>query len=64
MLAWKTPYGYRRVARSATGPAHLVIYEPEAAVVRRIFDDYVAGGHSTREVTRRLNADSVPTPSG
>jgi site-specific DNA recombinase len=64
VLAWKTPYGYRRVARSATGPAHLVIYEPEAAVVRRIFDDYVAGGHSTREVTRRLNADSVPTPSG
>ena len=48
VLAWKTPYGYRRVTRSATGPAHLEIYEPEAAVVRRIFDDYVAGGHSTR----------------
>ena len=64
VLAWKTPYGYRRVARSATGPAHLEIYEPEAAVVRRIFDDYVAGGHSTREITRRLNADRVPTPTG
>jgi site-specific DNA recombinase len=64
VLAWRIPYGYRRVARSASGPAHLEIYEPEAAVVRRIFDDYVAGGHSTREITRRLNADSVPTPSG
>jgi len=32
-------------------------------VVRRIFDDYVAGGHSTREITRRLNADGVPTPT-
>ena len=32
--------------------------------MRRIFDDYVAGGHSTREITRRLNADSVPTPTG
>ena len=64
VLAWRIPYGYRRIARSATGPAHLEIYEPEAAVVRRIFDDYVAAGHSTREITRRLNADSVPTPSG
>src|SRR4051794_332271 len=54
VLAWKTPYGYRRVPRSANQPAHLEIYEPEAVVVRRIFDDYVAGGHSTREITRGL----------
>ena len=64
VLAWKTPYGYRRVPRTANQPAHLDIYEPEAVVVRRIFDDYVAGGHSTREITRRLNTDRVPTPSG
>ena len=61
---WKAPYGYRRVPRSADAPPRLEPYEPEAAVVRRIFDDYVAGGHSTREITRRLNADGVPTPTG
>ncbi|HZV25497.1 MAG TPA: recombinase family protein [Acidothermaceae bacterium] len=61
----KVPYGYRRVPRSdATGPAHLEIYEPEAQVVRRIFDDYVAGGHSIREITRRLYADGIPSPKG
>ena len=64
VISWKAPYGYRRVPRSADAPPRLEPYEPEAAVVRRIFDDYVAGGHSTREITRRLNADGVPTPTG
>ena len=44
--------------------AHLEIYEPEATVVRRIFDDRVAGGHSVREIARRLNADGIASPSG
>jgi hypothetical protein len=64
VLAWRTPYGYRRLPRDAAGPARLEIYEPEAAVVRRIFADTVAGGHSTREIARRLAADQVPTPTG
>jgi site-specific DNA recombinase len=64
VISWKAPYGYRRLPRTADGPPRLEIYEPEAAVVRRVFDDYVAGGHSTREITRRLNADGVPTPTG
>ena len=64
VLAWRAPYGYRRIARSAERPAHLEVHEPEAAVVRRIFDDYVAGGYSIREITRRLNTDSVATPTG
>jgi site-specific DNA recombinase len=64
ILAWRVPYGYRRVARTPHRPAHLEIYEPEAEVVRRIFDDYVAGGHSMRQITRRLNEDGVATPSG
>jgi site-specific DNA recombinase len=64
VISWKPPYGYRRIPRSAAGPAHLAVIEPEAAVVRRIFDDYVAGGHSMRELTRRLNADGVASPTG
>ena len=64
VTTWKTSYGYRRVARSAaTGPAHLQIYEPEAAVVRRIFTDR-AGGTTVREICRGLNADQVPSPTG
>jgi site-specific DNA recombinase len=64
VLAWRTPYGYRRVPRDASGPARLEVFEPEAAVVRRIFDDYVSGGHSIREIVRRLAADGVPPPTG
>jgi site-specific DNA recombinase len=64
VVSWKAAYGYRRIPRSDQAPAHLVVYEPEAQVVRRIFDDYTAGGHSMRKITRRLNADQVPTPTG
>ena len=64
ITTWKTAYGYRRVARSAaTGPAHLEIYEPEAAVVRRIFAERAAGT-TVREICRTLNADRVPSPTG
>ena len=64
VLAWRTPYGYRRQPRDAHGPARLEVFEPEAAIVRRIFDDYVHGGHSLREIIRRLAADQVPPPTG
>jgi site-specific DNA recombinase len=64
VISWKSPYGYRRVARSGDTAAHLEIFEPEAAVIRRIFDDYVSGGHSVRQICRRLDADSVPSPTG
>lgn len=63
VIFWKVPYGYRRIAGSAMNTAHLVVYEPEAAVVRRIFEGYIAG-HSTREIVRRLNLDQVPSPTG
>jgi site-specific DNA recombinase len=64
ITTWKAPYGYRRVARStASGPAHLQIYEPEAVVVRRIFTDR-ASGTTIREICRQLNADAVPSPTG
>jgi site-specific DNA recombinase len=64
IVTWKASYGYRRIPRStATGQAHHEIYEPEAAVVRRIFTDR-AVGISVREICRRLNADGVPSPTG
>jgi site-specific DNA recombinase len=63
IITWKTAYGYRRVARAAGVAAHLEIYEPEAAVVRRIFADRAAG-ITVREICRRLNADRVPSPTG
>lgn len=64
VIAWRVPYGYRRLRRDGTGPARLEIFEPEAEVVRRIFHDTVAGGCSTREIARRLAADQIPTPAG
>ena len=64
IVTWKAPYGYRRIPRSAaTGQAHHEIYEPEAAVVRRIFSDRAAG-ITVLEICRRLNADGVPSPTG
>ena len=64
VVTWKASYGYRRIARSAaTGQAHHEIYEPEAAVVRRIFTDRAAG-ITVREICRRLNADGIPSPTG
>jgi site-specific DNA recombinase len=64
IVTWKASYGYRRIPRSpATGQAHHEIYEPEAAVVRRIFTDRAAG-ITVREICRRLNADGVPSPTG
>jgi site-specific DNA recombinase len=60
----RVPYGYRRVPRSDAARAHLEVYEPEAAVVRRIFEDYVAGGHSIREIAKRLYADGITSPTG
>jgi site-specific DNA recombinase len=58
------PYGYRRIKRSATAPAHLEIYEPEAAVISRIFNDFVAGGHSMRRICRLLFEDGILSPTG
>jgi site-specific DNA recombinase len=63
IITWKTSYGYRRVARAGGAAAHLEIYEPEAAVVRRIFADRAAG-ITVREICRRLNADRIASPTG
>ena len=63
VISWKAPYGYRRVARGPGGPARLEIFEPEAAIVRRIFAERAAGT-TIRQICRQLNAATVPTPTG
>ena len=64
VIAWKCSYGYRRIARCADQAAHLEIFEPEVAVVRRIFQNYVHDNLSIRQITWRLREESVPSPSG
>ncbi|MGH7764116.1 MAG: recombinase family protein, partial [Candidatus Dormibacteraceae bacterium] len=63
-IAWKVSYGYRRVPRAPGSPAHHVIFEPEAVVVRRIFNDYVAGGLSIRQIVWGLHDDGIASPFG
>jgi site-specific DNA recombinase len=64
VVTWKCAYGYRRLPRCAERAAHLAVYEPEAAIVRRIFRDYVQSNLSIRQITRQLNQDGVASPSG
>ena len=61
VLATKIPYGYRRVPRGPDGPAHVIIHEPEAAVVRRIFADFLAGA-SLRHLAVTLSAEGIASP--
>jgi site-specific DNA recombinase len=63
VLATKVPYGYRRVPRSADGAAHLIICEPEAGVVRRIFADFLAGV-SLRHLAVTLSSEGIASPEG
>jgi site-specific DNA recombinase len=63
VLSRKVPCGYRRVPRGPAGPAHLIVHEAEAAVVRRIFAG-VTGGASVRGIAKALARDGVPSPEG
>lgn len=53
-------YGYRAVPGR---PGELEIVEAEAAVIRRIFADYLAG-ESPRAIAGALNREGVPPPRG
>lgn len=53
------PYGY---IRSPENRRKLVIDEPAAEIVKRIFD-WAADGVSCYEITRRLNSMKTPSPS-
>ena len=53
-------YGYRPTPGD---PGHPQIHEEEAAIVRRIFAEYIAGSRP-REIAGRLNAEGIPAPRG
>ncbi|MCL5998711.1 MAG: recombinase family protein, partial [Chloroflexi bacterium] len=62
-IASRAPYGFRQQNK------YLVIYEPEARIVRLIFTWYVIGDETgktltLREIARRLTAEHVPSPKG
>ena len=59
-----TPFGYTYVPRAATVPAHYVLNEEEAAVVRYIFETYANTETSLDKLTRTLEEKSVPSQTG
>lgn len=60
VMAGHPPYGYRREGRGSE--ARLYIYEPESAVVRKIYALY-AEGISLRSIAQLLQGAAEPTPS-
>ena len=55
------PYGYRYVKKSDNSAAHYEVIEPEAEVVRMVFDAYTRQALSINAIARRLNEQQVPT---
>src|SRR5258707_6385544 len=54
------PYGYRYIRQTDEAPAAYIVDEAEAHVVRRAYEMYTVEGLSIGEITRRLNAESIP----
>ena len=54
------PYGYRYIRKTDEVPAAYIVDEAEAHVVRRVYEMYTVEGLSIGEITRRLNAESIP----
>src|ERR1700733_11477089 len=55
------PYGYRYRRKTDEAAAAYSVHEPEARIVRRIYEMYTVEGLSIGEITRRLNAEGIPT---
>jgi site-specific DNA recombinase len=56
------PFGYVKIPRRDGVPAHAEIEETEAAVVRRIFDNYVKRDLTVRQIAKQLTLGGTPTP--
>src|ERR1700686_1921701 len=55
------PYGYRYIRKTDEAPAAYIVEEAEARVVRRVYEMYTVEGLSIGVITRRLNAEAIPT---
>jgi len=55
------PYGYRYMRKTDETPAAYLVEEAEAHMVRRVYEMYTVDGLSIGEITRRLNAEGIPT---
>ncbi len=55
------PYGYRYVRKTDEAPAAYVLLEAESRVVERIYEMYTVEGLSIGEISRRINAEGIPT---
>jgi site-specific DNA recombinase len=55
------PYGYRYIRKTDEAPAAYAVLEDEARVVQRIYEMYTAEGLSIGKITRRINAEGIPT---
>ena len=55
------PYGYQYIRKSEEAPAAYAIFEAEARVVQRVYEMYTVEGLSIGEITRRINAEGIPT---
>src|SRR6202789_1179330 len=55
------PYGYRYMRKTDEAPAAYAVLEAEARVVQRIYEMYTVDGLSIGEITRRINAEGIPT---
>jgi site-specific DNA recombinase len=60
LIASGLSYGYKTVPGQ---PGRRVIDEAQAAIVRRIFREYIDGA-STLDIARRLNAEGISAPRG
>jgi site-specific DNA recombinase len=55
------PYGYRYVCKTQETPAFYQVIDAESHVVQRVYEMYTVASLSIGEITRRLNAQGVPT---
>jgi site-specific DNA recombinase len=55
------PYGYRYVRKTQETPAFYQVIDAESQVVQRVYEMYTVSNLSIGEITRRLNAQKIPT---
>jgi len=64
-ICWpKVSYGYRRIPRAENAPARLEVFEPEAQIVRFIFQAFTEQGRTVRGIACELYERAIPSPEG